>query len=43
MTTALSDVKNVSIAYHSLCNGYLTKPIDKAKLLEVLRELKLIE
>ena len=42
MTTALADIKNVMKAYHSLCDGYLTKPLDKAKVLEELRKLKLI-
>jgi two-component system chemotaxis response regulator CheY len=42
MTTALGDIRNVSAAYNSLCDGYLTKPIQKAKLLEGLRKLKLI-
>ena len=42
MATALSDIKNVMKAYHSLCDGYLTKPLDKAKVLEELRKLKLI-
>ena len=32
MTTALGDLKNVSAAYSGLCDGYLTKPIQKAKL-----------
>ncbi len=43
MTTALDDLKNVSVSYQNLCDGYLTKPIQKAKLLEELRKLKLIE
>ena len=43
MTTALDDLKNVSAAYRNLCDGYLTKPIQKAKLLEILCNLKLIE
>ncbi len=43
MITALTDVKNVSAAYRNLCDGYLTKPIEKSKLLEELRKLKLIE
>lgn len=43
MTTALADLKNVSTAYNSLCDGYLTKPIQKAKLLEELRKLNLIK
>jgi two-component system chemotaxis response regulator CheY len=42
MTTALGDIRNVSAAFNSLCDGYLTKPIQKAKLLEELRTLKLI-
>jgi two-component system chemotaxis response regulator CheY len=42
MTTALSDHKNVMAAYRSLCDAYLTKPIQKVKLLEELRNLKLI-
>jgi two-component system chemotaxis response regulator CheY len=42
MITALDDLKNVSVAYHSLCDAYLTKPIYKAKLLEELRKLQLI-
>ncbi len=42
MTTALSDLKNVSKAYHGLCDAYLTKPIDKARLLEELRRQELI-
>ena len=43
MTTALSDIQSVMEAYRNLCDGYLTKPIEKAKLLEELRKLKLIE
>jgi len=43
MTTALDDLKNVSAAYRNLCDDYLTKPIQKAKLLEILCNLKLIE
>jgi two-component system chemotaxis response regulator CheY len=42
MTTALADHKNLSAAYSSLCDAYLTKPIQKAKLLEELRKLTLI-
>lgn len=43
MVTALSDIKNVHTAYGSLCDGYLTKPIDKGNLLKQLRQLKLID
>jgi two-component system chemotaxis response regulator CheY len=42
MTTALGDVKNVSAAYQELCDGYLVKPIDKAKLIGLLDELKVL-
>jgi two-component system chemotaxis response regulator CheY len=42
MTTALGDMKNLSAAYSGLCDAYLTKPIEKAKLIEELRILKLI-
>jgi two-component system, chemotaxis family, chemotaxis protein CheY len=42
MTTALDDPKNVFAAYGSLCDAYLIKPIQKAKLLEELRKLGLI-
>ncbi len=40
MTTALEDVKNVAAAYDELCDGYLVKPIEKAKLMALLLELK---
>ncbi len=43
MTTALGDPKNVVAAWRSLCDAYLTKPIQKAKLLEELRKLGLIK
>jgi two-component system chemotaxis response regulator CheY len=42
MTTAMGDMKNVSNAFHSLCDAYLTKPIIKGKLMETLQSLKLI-
>ena len=42
MTTALSDMKNVSRAYQNLCDGYLAKPFLRAKLVETLRNLQLI-
>jgi two-component system, chemotaxis family, chemotaxis protein CheY len=43
MTTALKDAKNVMAAFWELCDGYLVKPMDKAKLLKYLREFGLIE
>jgi two-component system, chemotaxis family, chemotaxis protein CheY len=42
MTTAVNDLKNVMAAYSSLCDGYLVKPIEKAKLLAELRKMGLI-
>jgi two-component system chemotaxis response regulator CheY len=43
MTTALKDAKNVMAAFRELCDGYLVKPMDKAKLLKYLREFGLVE
>ena len=43
MTTAVGDMKNVTNAFRSLCDAYLTKPIRKAQLVNELRKLKLIE
>ena len=42
MTTALGDMKNVNNAFSSLADGYLTKPINKTKLVETLKQLNLI-
>jgi two-component system chemotaxis response regulator CheY len=42
MTTALNDMKNVSNAYQSLCDGYLVKPISKKQLHQQLQKLELI-
>jgi two-component system chemotaxis response regulator CheY len=41
MTTALADPRNVIAAYRNLCDAYLVKPIDKARLLDTLRTLGL--
>ncbi len=43
MTTALHDSKNIFASFKGQCDVYLTKPVDKAKLLDELRKLKLIE
>ena len=43
MTTALSDSQNILQAFRSQCEGYLVKPIDKAKLHDLLREVGLLE
>lgn len=42
MTTALTDMKNKIDAFSGLCDGYLTKPIHKDRLLGELRKLNLI-
>ncbi|MGC9195634.1 MAG: response regulator [Syntrophobacteraceae bacterium] len=43
MTTSLNDMKNIIAAHHNLCDAYLFKPIEKAKLLQELRKLELIK
>lgn len=43
MTTARDDVSTVSTSFYNLCDRYLVKPIDKAKLLSCLVELKLLD
>lgn len=42
MTTALQDMQSKLDAFHGLCDAYLTKPIDKQKLLAELRGFGLI-
>jgi two-component system chemotaxis response regulator CheY len=41
MTTALHSMKNVIQAFRGSCDAYLLKPIEKAKLLDRLREFGL--
>ena len=43
MTTALGDSKNVMLAFKAECDSYIVKPVDKAKLIEELKKLELIE
>jgi len=43
MITALGDIRNVSDAYGNMCDAYLTKPIQQAKLQKELRKLKLVK
>jgi two-component system chemotaxis response regulator CheY len=43
MTTALGDARTIGTSFHDLCDSYLVKPVDKAKLLACLRQLKLID
>lgn len=42
MTTAVSDMESVCQAFAGLADAYLTKPYDRAQLLEELRRLELI-
>jgi two-component system chemotaxis response regulator CheY len=42
MTSALGDGRNVSAAFREQCTGYLTKPVDFAKLVDLLHEHGLI-
>ncbi len=43
MTTALSDIDNKINAINEFCDGYLVKPIDRSKLLELIRSFDLIK
>lgn len=43
MTTALDDSQNVIKAFRESCDGYLTKPITRDKIINQLEELGLIE
>jgi two-component system, chemotaxis family, chemotaxis protein CheY len=43
MTTALRDKDNVMRAFSEQCDGYMAKPIDKAKLVTYLRQSGLID
>ena len=42
MTTAVDDLTAVMASFYDLCDGYLLKPIAKAKLIEELHKLGLI-
>jgi len=42
MITALDDMKNVVQSFKALCDAYLFKPIDTAKLLDHLTSLRLV-
>ena len=43
MTTAVTDMKEVMQSFHELCDAYLFKPIDTAKLLSELKSFQLID
>jgi two-component system, chemotaxis family, chemotaxis protein CheY len=42
MTTAVTDVKEVMQSFRELCDGYLFKPIDTAKLMSELKSFQLV-
>jgi two-component system chemotaxis response regulator CheY len=42
MTTGLNSARDVSQSFNSLCDAYLTKPIDVAKLLDHLKSYQLV-
>ncbi len=42
MTTAVCDIEAVSECYQDLCDAYLTKPIDLAKLLSQMKACQLV-
>ncbi len=42
MTTALSDTSNIISAFRSQCEGYVTKPVSRQRLLTEMRELGLL-
>lgn len=42
MTTALSDTSNIISAFRSQCEGYVTKPVSRQRLLTEMRELGLV-
>ncbi len=41
MVTALDGIKNVSRGFRGLCDSYLVKPVDKARLIEQLHSFGL--
>ena len=43
MTTASSDPRDVRAAFRSECDAYLVKPLDKAKLMEHLKDLGMMD
>ena len=42
MTTAVSDLREVSRCFNELCDGYLVKPIDLSRLLSQMRSYDLV-
>lgn len=42
MITALDEMKAIMASYHSLCDGYLMKPVNHAMVVEQLKECGVI-
>jgi two-component system chemotaxis response regulator CheY len=42
MTSALEDQENITAAYNNSCNGYVVKPIEKRKFLEMLQGIGIL-
>ena len=43
MTTSVNDGKSIMSAFKEQCDGYMVKPVDRKKLLQHLRDFKLID
>ena len=43
MTTAVTDMKDIVQSFRELCDAYLFKPIDTAKLVSELKSLQLVK
>ena len=43
MTTAVDDIRSVAKCFQDLCDGYLVKPIDLAKLLGLMKSYQLVQ
>jgi two-component system chemotaxis response regulator CheY len=43
MTTAVDDIKSVAKSFQDLCDAYLVKPIDLAKLLSLMKSYQLVQ
>ena len=43
MTTALDDFDNIKVAFKNQCEGYIVKPINKDKIINILLRLEILE
>ncbi len=41
MVSALDDIKTIQKSFNALCDGYLTKPVQKKYLLEKMHDIKM--